>query len=231
MAYVSEWESLSDATKRVMAATGRPKDEVQKDLCRAIADRVINIRGKLEKHTTRPMSSSDVLEGRDFEIPTTLKTEDLDCDRSRPKEAWYVRRGACDPAGYWDLEKIELSRTDVTNALCTAKQPEGIIEHPPSEAGATTRSRPAPAGNPVGHDPGPHGPQSPAASGSARPRGVRPKKFAHASGAMRDDIQQGRRTVAELKSMLEKHLVGTYGFSRDTVRKARNAVLSEFGEN
>jgi DNA-binding GntR family transcriptional regulator len=48
---------------------------------------------------------------------------------------------------------------------------------------------------------------------------------------MRDDIQQGRRTVAELKSMLEKHLVGTYGFSRDTVRKARNAVLSEFGEN
>lgn len=146
MAYVSEWESLSDATKRVMAATGRPKDEVQKDLCRAIADRVINIRGKLEKHTTRPMSSSDVLEGRDFEIPTTLKTEDLDCDRSRPKEAWFVRRGAYDPAGYWDLEKIELSRTDVTNALCTAKQPEGIIEHAPSEAGATTRSRPAPAG-------------------------------------------------------------------------------------
>jgi DNA-binding GntR family transcriptional regulator len=48
---------------------------------------------------------------------------------------------------------------------------------------------------------------------------------------MRNDIQQGRRTVAELKNMLEKNLSANYGVSRDTARKARRGVLSEFGEN
>jgi DNA-binding GntR family transcriptional regulator len=44
---------------------------------------------------------------------------------------------------------------------------------------------------------------------------------------MRNDIQQGRLTVAELENMLEKDLAARYGVSRDTARKARNAVLSE----
>jgi DNA-binding GntR family transcriptional regulator len=44
---------------------------------------------------------------------------------------------------------------------------------------------------------------------------------------MRNDIQQGRHTVAELENMLEKNLAAQYGVSRDTVRKARRAVLSE----
>ena len=48
---------------------------------------------------------------------------------------------------------------------------------------------------------------------------------------MRNDIQQGQRTVAELESMLEKNLATNYGVSRDTARKARKAVLSEFAEN
>jgi hypothetical protein len=46
---------------------------------------------------------------------------------------------------------------------------------------------------------------------------------------MRDDIRQGRRTVPELKEMLEKNLSTTYGVSRDTARRARKAVLSESG--
>jgi DNA-binding GntR family transcriptional regulator len=48
---------------------------------------------------------------------------------------------------------------------------------------------------------------------------------------MRDDLRQGHRTPAELKTMLEKNLAATYGVSRDTARKTRNAVLAEFGEN
>jgi hypothetical protein len=44
---------------------------------------------------------------------------------------------------------------------------------------------------------------------------------------MRDDIQQGRRTVAQLEDMFEKDLSANYGVSRDTARKARKAVLSE----
>jgi len=48
---------------------------------------------------------------------------------------------------------------------------------------------------------------------------------------MRNDIQQGRLNAAALKNMLEKNLAENYVVSRDTARKARNAVLSEFGEN
>jgi len=48
---------------------------------------------------------------------------------------------------------------------------------------------------------------------------------------MRRDIREGRQTAATLNAMLEKNLVSSYGFSRDTARKARNAVLSEIGEN
>jgi DNA-binding GntR family transcriptional regulator len=44
---------------------------------------------------------------------------------------------------------------------------------------------------------------------------------------MRDDIQRGRLTIANLESMLEKNLAAKYGVSRETARKARLAVMSE----
>jgi len=47
---------------------------------------------------------------------------------------------------------------------------------------------------------------------------------------MKNDIRQGRRTVAELTNMREKDLAAEYNVSRDTARKARNAV-SKFVEN
>jgi DNA-binding GntR family transcriptional regulator len=46
--------------------------------------------------------------------------------------------------------------------------------------------------------------------------------------AMRSDIREGRHTLADLQEMLEKNLAGTYGASRDTVRKALNQVVSEY---
>ena len=47
---------------------------------------------------------------------------------------------------------------------------------------------------------------------------------------MRRDIQEGRETFATLNDMREKDLVFSYGFSRETVRTAREAVLSEIAE-
>ena len=70
-------------------------------------------------------------------------------------------------------------------------------------------------------------PRKPGAAGPGRRRGARPEKFEQAKDAMRNDIQQGRLTVAELDNMLEKNLAAKYGVSRDTARKARKAVLSE----
>jgi hypothetical protein len=45
---------------------------------------------------------------------------------------------------------------------------------------------------------------------------------------MRNDILQGRLSVAELNDMTEKQLSFRYGVSRDVARQARNAELSEF---
>ena len=45
---------------------------------------------------------------------------------------------------------------------------------------------------------------------------------------MRHDILQGRLTTTELDTMLEREISEKYSVSRDTARKARNAVLAEF---
>jgi hypothetical protein len=63
-----------------------------------------------------------------------------------------------------------------------------------------------------------------------RKRGRKPKKLERAKEAMRGDILKGQQTSDGLQNMLEKKLAETYGVSRDTARKARTAVLSEFVE-
>jgi hypothetical protein len=73
-------------------------------------------------------------------------------------------------------------------------------------------------------------PIRPIEAGLRRSRGPKPKKLEQVKEAMRNDIRQGRRTVAELSNMREKDLTAEYGVSRDTARKARKAV-SEFVEN
>jgi len=78
MPYPPGWERLSDAATRVMAAAGIANDEARSNICQAIADGAVEIRCKLEKHTTRPIRSKNVLAGKDFEIPTDLKLEELD---------------------------------------------------------------------------------------------------------------------------------------------------------
>jgi hypothetical protein len=77
-------------------------------------------------------------------------------------------------------------------------------------------------------------PHSPAESTPLHPdrpgrqRGKRPIKLEQTKEAMRRDIQAGQMTLAKLTAMLEKELVSKYIVSRNTARKARNAVLSEF---
>jgi hypothetical protein len=55
MAYVSIWQSLSEALTAVMEANRCSKDEAQADICRAIADRVVHIQCTLKTHPTRLM--------------------------------------------------------------------------------------------------------------------------------------------------------------------------------
>jgi hypothetical protein len=60
---------------------------------------------------------------------------------------------------------------------------------------------------------------------SPRSRGREPKKLNRTEEAMREDIRQSRLTASQLDNMIEVKLAEKYGVSRDTARKARNAVL------
>jgi hypothetical protein len=64
-----------------------------------------------------------------------------------------------------------------------------------------------------------------------RATGRRPEVLKRVKDQMRADIQAGNRTVAELQGLLQKELAAIYNASRDTVRKALRAIVSEFGEN
>ena len=86
----------------------------------------------------------------------------------------------------------------------------------PADAGVTVKDAHSVAASPT-----------PARTHLARPRGRKPKKLARVKEAMMEDIRLGRQTPNGLKNMLEKDLVAGYGVSRDTARKARDAVLSE----
>ena len=112
MAYVSEWERLDDAANRIMA-TGLSKDETQTDICRAVSDRAVRIRAN---YASTQAQTSFVLrrrysKGKDFDIPSELKPEDLDWETSRSSETMVssaMRRSV--QWGHWELEWIELSR-------------------------------------------------------------------------------------------------------------------------
>jgi hypothetical protein len=64
-----------------------------------------------------------------------------------------------------------------------------------------------------------------------RKRGRKPIRLEKSITDMRRDLEEGRQTPASLRDMPEKNLAATYGFSRDTVRKARATVMSKFVEN
>ena len=68
-------------------------------------------------------------------------------------------------------------------------------------------------------------------SGPQTSRGRRPKKFEEATSAMLSALQTREITRAKLRGMLEKELATFGNFSRDVLRKARQAALSEFVDN
>jgi hypothetical protein len=196
---------------------GRPKERARADLCRAVADRTVNIRCKLEQHATRHFTSKDVLDGNAFEIPTEIKPEGVDWERSRPLKPWFVRRKCYSIPLYWHLAWIEVCSTDVTKALCLTEE-----QHQSRGPSLEGQERPF-----VSNRRSTAETQTPSAAGPGRRRGARPRKFEQTKEAMKSDIQNVRLTVAQLENMREKDLAARYQVSRDTVRRARDAVLSE----
>ena len=102
------------------------------------------------------------------------------------------------PPSWWQNDAVDLPMT----------APDDLIETAASSSGATLLS--------------------PVNQALPRKRARAPKKFEQTKQAMVQDIQQGRLTATELKTMLEREISEKYKVSRDTARKARNAVLAEF---
>lgn len=128
---------------RVSEASEAKQNDVQADICRAIADGAVTTRAKLERHTTKRMTSRNtVLKGESFHIPTDLKPEDLNWRESRPLKPWVVRPEAHRLPGLWNLEWIELLQADVTNVLCATRQNGKPAQKMSGKMAARRRSRP-----------------------------------------------------------------------------------------
>ncbi|HTW34714.1 MAG TPA: hypothetical protein VMD53_08850 [Rhizomicrobium sp.] len=125
MAYVQDWERLSDALNRVTAA-GLKDGEAKRDICNAIADRKIEVRflvAKQEGGFELERVGGTVRIGREVDIPPELKPKDFDWRSSRPLRPWRPI-GNDIFAGHWHLKWIELRRADVSTVLCGMAKPQ-----------------------------------------------------------------------------------------------------------
>lgn len=123
MAYTLDWEPLADALKRVMAS-GATEDELKTDLCRAVADRKIDVRVRIEKSDRA--RGGQVFSDGNVGVPAHLNPADFDWKQSRPMARWPIgpRDSERDKSFWmrgwedWPLDLIELFRADVTAVLC-----------------------------------------------------------------------------------------------------------------
>jgi hypothetical protein len=143
MAYESRWERLRHALERVMAATEETENEAKADICRAIADGAIGLRGKLKEDSTKLHTSNAVVEGGELRIPHDLIPEHLDWENSRPLKLWNVAAEQLRVRKLWYLDWIELSVANVTQHLCRPGRQDEAAQDALSDAGAASRSRPA----------------------------------------------------------------------------------------
>lgn len=209
--YDSIWERLPNALEWIMTLTGATREEAKSALWQAIIDGAVRFRGQLLQHATRSMTSSSILSGEHFEIPATLKSADLDWEASRPTKPWVVSRGHFSLPGHWHLNWLEVMKIDVTERFGGQDHTFQTTAHDRLPNGAA--SDPSNRTN-VRHP--------------ARRRGRNAKKFNTTKTAMLEEIRQGTLTNSGLSNMLEKELSAKYRVSRDTARRARSAVLSEY---
>jgi hypothetical protein len=87
VAYTPDWEPLAHALKRIMK-TGASEDEAKIDLCRAVADRKIDVRVRIA--ATDYAMRGRVFSGRNVDVPAHLDPRDFDWVQSRPLAQWSI---------------------------------------------------------------------------------------------------------------------------------------------
>jgi hypothetical protein len=159
MTYVPDWERLSDALKRVMAA-GVSEDEAKSDISGAIADRKIRVRlavaieadvvttwrrmvDKAQGLGPGPNRFADPVEtfaDGNVEVPRHLIAGDFDWKGSRPDSPWRIRRRDGRLNEWREFSRpallVELHIADVEKVLCGAPIPVVVETKKPKRAAA-----------------------------------------------------------------------------------------------
>lgn len=119
MPYTPDWVSIADALTRVVNS-GVAEDQAKLDLCRAVADRRINVRVRiaLADRTGR----GQVFSNGNVGVPPHLAPEDLDWVHSCPLKPWAIgpMLGQHYSGWKWEnrsLDLIELATDDVSEVL------------------------------------------------------------------------------------------------------------------
>jgi hypothetical protein len=135
--------------------------------------------------------------GGNVGVPPRLDPADFDWARSRPIKPWSI--GPMPGQHYyWNGGNRPISLIELSTADVTSVFSGETRPNPSDEYPANLRSA-----------------------------GRKPRKLERVKEAMKRDIQAGKHTATTLRDMLEKNLAAEYNVSRDTVRKARDQVLSE----
>jgi hypothetical protein len=133
LAYTPKWEPLADALKRVMA-TGVAEEEAKIDLCRAVADRAIDIQVRIA--ASDHGMGGRVFSGGSVGVPPHLAPPDFDWKRSLPLKPWAIGPKLVEHY-FWSggekicqIDLIELSTVDVQKFLrdteaITTPRPDG----------------------------------------------------------------------------------------------------------
>jgi hypothetical protein len=126
VAYTPVWEPLADALKRVMA-TGESEAEAKIDLCRAVADRKIDVQVRIA--ASEYGMRGQVCSGGNVDVPVHLHPRDFDWVQSRPLKPWPI--GPKFGEHYWSIsgwknrliDLIELLTAHVTDVLSLGAEP------------------------------------------------------------------------------------------------------------
>jgi hypothetical protein len=178
-------------------AFGGIEHQAKVDICNAVSDRKIAIRVVIDD--SHRLDGGKTYLGGNVGVPPRLNPADFNWARSRPLNPWSI--GPMLGQHYsW---------------------PNGWEDRPISLIELST----ADVINVFSGDTRPN--SSDGRPVNLRSAGRKPRKLEKVKEAMKRDIRTRKRTKTMLRDMLEKNLAREYDASRDTVRKARDQVLSE----
>lgn len=199
MIYNRDWVSLQ-ATVSAIVRHGQSEEEAKHAVCGLLADRRIKFiaEASLEPGCLPSRLRPDAMGLADVMVPYDLQPSGIDWENSRPCSPWWADRLA--PSGL----PVRIPRHIQIDRL--------LIYGPDVIAALNLEGRPSEEAPPA----------------SSRPsRGPKAHTLVRVVEEMRRDLSSGKVTAKRLSDESEKALASQYGASRDTIRKARNAVQSK----